>query len=431
MTAPTPPPRPGGVATDADTGNFRSDDADDDAASALSVAGPDSDPDAAWTVVPTGARRLAVLLVDSSPEEAGMLTGALTDAGFELHFRCVGSPGDLRQALASERWDVVLADPVVPGLGPAEVLAVLRESERDLPFLVVSRTAGEEGAVAALKAGAHDFINKQKLGRLVPAIERELREALMREEQRRLREQLMVAERMATVGTLAASVAHEINNPLSAVVANLELALRRLEGVSDRPELEELRAELRDAHEAAHLVRQIVRDVKVFSRGGDERPGPVDVRQVLDSTARMAWSEIRHRARLQKQYDEVPPVWATDARLGQVFLNLIINAAQAIDVGRAESNRIRLHTRTDSRGRALVEIADTGAGIPAEQLPRVFAPFFSTKPAGMGTGLGLSISSRIVKELGGEIRVESRVGRGTTVSVALPPAIAGPASRTA
>jgi signal transduction histidine kinase len=253
----------------------------------------------------------------------------------------------------------------------------------------------------------------------------------MREEQRRLREQLMVAERMATVGTLAASVAHEINNPLSAVVANLELALRRLETVGDRPELEELRAELRDAHEAAHLVRQIVRDVKVFSRGGDERPGPVDVRQVLDSTARMAWSEIRHRARLQKEYEEVPPVWATDARLGQVFLNLIINAAQAIEVGRAESNRIRLCTRTDDKGRALVEIVDTGAGIPAEALPRVFAPFFSTKPAGTGTGLGLSISSRIVKELGGEIRVESRVGLGTTVSVALPSASARAPVRTA
>ena len=374
-----------------------------------------------------GARRsLAVLLVDDSESEVAALCEALIAAGFDLRSERVSSVGDLRGALERERWDVVLADPLVPELDPPRVLSVLRECERDLPFLVVSRTAGEEFAVAALKAGAHDFIHKQKLGRLVPAIERELREALMRDEQRRLREQLMVAERMATVGTLAASVAHEINNPLSAVVANLELALRRLDSVGNRPELEELVSELRDAHEAAHLVRQIVRDVKVFSRGGDERPGPVDVRQVLDSTARMAWSEIRHRARLQKQYDDVPPVWATDARLGQVFLNLIVNAAQAIDAGRAESNRIRLCTRTDPQGRALVEIADTGAGIPAEHLHRVFTPFFSTKPAGSGTGLGLSISSRIVKELGGEIRVESRVGLGTTVTVALPSATAGP-----
>jgi signal transduction histidine kinase len=424
MTAPTTPPR------QASTEHDRGFPAEDPGGPPAAARGEGDAPPGGPVVPPPARRTLAVLLVDSDPREAALLAEALTEAGFELRSRCVGTPGDLRRALASERWDVVLADPVVPGLGPAEVLSVLRESERDLPFLVVSRTAGEEGAVAALKAGAHDFINKQKLGRLVPAIERELREALMRAEQRRLREQLMVAERMATVGTLAASVAHEINNPLSAVVANLELALRQLDGLGDRPELEDLQAELRDAHEAAHLVRQIVRDVKVFSRGGDERPAPVDVRQVLDSTARMAWSEIRHRARLQKQYDDVPPVWATDARLGQVFLNLIINSAQAIDVGRAESNRIRLSTRTDARGWALVEIADTGAGIPAEQLPRVFAPFFSTKPAGMGTGLGLSISSRIVKELGGEIRVESRVGRGTTVSVALPSASARPSGRT-
>ena len=377
---------------------------------------------------PAARRSLVVLIIDDDQDEAASLGRYLTEAGFELRWRCVSTPAALMEALTADSWDVVLADPQVPGLEPSVALGLIRDSERDLPFLVVSGTAGEECAVAALKAGAHDFIHKQKLARLVPAMERELREALSRQEQRRLREQLMVAERMASVGTMAASIAHEINNPLSAVVANLELALRRLEPSSTSPDasaplaVDELRAELRDAHEAAHLVRQIVRDVRVFSRGGEDRPGPVDVRQVLDSTARMAWSEIRHRARLHKQYEDVPAVWATDAKLGQVFLNLIVNAAQAIEVGRAESNRVRLGTRTDQEGRALVEIEDSGAGIPADQLQRVFTPFFSTKPAGTGTGLGLSISSRIVKELGGELRIQSRVGRGTLVTVVLPSA---------
>ena len=118
----------------------------------------------------------------------------------------------------------------------------------------------------------------------------------------------------------------------------------------------------------------------------------------------------------------MPPVWTTDARLGQVFLNLLINAAQAIEIGHVDANQIRLATRTDEQGRALVEIADTGVGISAENLGRIFTPFFTTKPPGSGTGLGLSISHRIVKELGGELRLSSEPGRGTTATVALPAA---------
>ena len=136
----------------------------------------------------------------------------------------------------------------------------------------------------------------------------------------------------------------------------------------------------------------------------------------------MAWNEIRHRARLIRQYDPVPPVWTTDARLGQVFLNLLINAAQAIEIGHVESNQIRLFTGTDEQGRAVVEIADTGVGISTENLNRIFAPFFTTKPPGSGTGLGLSISLRIVKEMGGAIELSSEPGRGTVARVYLPAA---------
>ena len=358
-----------------------------------------------------------------------MLTAELAQGGFEVTGQRVDSAAGLRELLSATPlgepvpWDIVLADHGLPGLDAIAALSVVHELDVDLPFIIVSGAAAEEAAVAALRAGAHDCISKPRLARLVPAVRRELREATARAEQRRLQEQLMVAERMASVGTLAAGVAHEINNPLAAVVANLELALRTVERLPrELPDLAELRAELRDAHEAAHLVRQIVRDVKVFSRSVDERAGPVDVRQVLDSTVRMAWNEIRHRARLHKHYDSVPPVWTTDARLGQVFLNLLINAAQAIEIGHVDSNQIRLATRTDDRGRAVVEIADTGVGISSENLGRIFAPFFTTKPPGSGTGLGLSISHRIVKELGGELRLASEPGRGTVASVALPAA---------
>jgi len=143
------------------------------------------------------------------------------------------------------------------------------------------------------------------------------------------------------------------------------------------------------------------------------------VREVLDSTLRMAWHEIRHRARLVKAFDEVPAVEANEARLGQVFLNLVINAAHAIPEGRTESNQIRVTTRSEG-GRVLIEIADTGVGMSNELMEHIFTPFFSTRPPGVGTGLGLTICRRLVEDIGGELRVTSREGKGSTFTILLP-----------
>ena len=228
--------------------------------------------------------------------------------------------------------------------------------------------------------------------------------------------QLVATDRLASVGTLAAGVAHEINNPLAAVIANLELAVTDLQAQGENGELLE---EVRDAREAAERVRLIVRDLRLFSRTEEPRRGLVDVREVLDSTLRMAWHEIRHRARLVKAFDEVPAVEANEARLGQVFLNLVINAAHAIPEGRAESNQIRVTARPEG-DRVLVEIADTGVGMSAELMEHIFTPFFSTRPAGTGTGLGLTICRRLVEDIGGELRVTSREGKGSTFTILLP-----------
>jgi CheY-like chemotaxis protein len=229
------------------------------------------------------------------------------------------------------------------------------------------------------------------------------------------------------VGTLAAGVAHEINNPLAAIVANLELMARDLSAVAGRLDLtdrlHEVFDELSDARESADRLRHIVRDLKIFSRATDEEHrGAVDVQRVLESSLRMAWNEIRHRARLIKEYSEVPAVEANESRLGQVFLNLIINAAQAIREGDAEHNQIRVITRQDSRGRIVTEIRDSGTGIAPENLTRIFDAFFTTKPVGIGTGLGLSICHRIVSGLGGTLEVESELGKGSCFRVVLPPA---------
>lgn len=238
-----------------------------------------------------------------------------------------------------------------------------------------------------------------------------------------MRDQLIISDRMVSIGTLAAGVAHEINNPLSAVTANLDLALNEVAVLAKGLDgLEELADELRDAREAAERVRLIVRDLKIFSRLEEERLQPVDVQRIMDSTLRMAWNEIRHRARLVKDYGIVPEVRASDSRLGQVFLNIIVNAAQAIPEGRANANVIRVSSAVEASGLVVVTISDTGPGMPPEVLERLFTPFFTTKPVGVGSGLGLSICQRLVTNFGGHISVESKIGQGTAFRIFLVPA---------
>ena len=185
---------------------------------------------------------------------------------------------------------------------------------------------------------------------------------------------------------------------------------------------------LRDAGEAAERVRLIVRDLKVFSKASDaESRGPVDILGVLESAIRMASNEIRHRARLIRDYADVTAVDGNESRLGQVFLNLIVNAAHAIPEGLAEANEIRIVTRMEASNRVAIEVHDTGSGIPIDVIPHIFDAFFTTKSATIGTGLGLAICRRIIAEHDGEISVESRVGAGTVFRTLLPAADQEPA----
>ena len=224
---------------------------------------------------------------------------------------------------------------------------------------------------------------------------------------------MSAADRMASVGTLAAGVAHEINNPLTAVIANLSMLGER---IADPDNLELVD----EARQAAELVQQIVRDLKVFSRSDEKKRGPLALRRVVESSLRMAWNEVRHRARVVESYQEMPLIDGNESRLAQVFLNLIVNAAQAIPDARAKDNEVHITTFTDGGDNAVVEISDTGVGISPESLPHIFEPFFTTKPVGVGTGLGLAICDQIVHSMDGHIEVDSTPGKGTTVRVVLP-----------
>jgi PAS domain S-box-containing protein len=257
-------------------------------------------------------------------------------------------------------------------------------------------------------------------------------------EHKRMQSRLVFADRMASVGTLAAGVAHEINNPLAYIIASIDFAAEELRGKigalstgnhADVIEgLDDALRALRDAREGSERVRRIVRDLKTFSRPQDEQTTRVDVERILESCISMAGNEIRHRALLVRQFGGVPAVTGSDARLAQVFLNLLVNAAQAIPEGKAQSNEIRVTTRVDGRGRVVVEVEDTGCGMTPDVLAHIFDPFFTTKEVGEGTGLGLSICHSIVAAVGGEIHVQSTPDRGSCFRVLLP---AAPAERVA
>ncbi len=251
-------------------------------------------------------------------------------------------------------------------------------------------------------------------------------------DRKKLEAQLRLTETMSTVGTLAAGMAHEINNPLTYVIANLEYLAERLPQygpwLGDRQAREWVSA-LNEAREGAQRVQRIVKDLKEASRGGEDDFGEVDVEQVLESTLKLAANELQHHARIVREYARVPAVSGNASRLGQVFLNLLVNAAHAIREGAAHENEIRLILRTDAKGRVIVEIRDSGHGIPKEHLARLFDPFFTTKDVGEGTGLGLFICHRIVSDLGGAIEVESTLGAGSLFRVILP-ASGAPSERT-
>jgi signal transduction histidine kinase/ActR/RegA family two-component response regulator len=241
------------------------------------------------------------------------------------------------------------------------------------------------------------------------------------------------AEKLASIGLLAAGVAHEINNPAAFVLANIEALAGHLRLVEERVRetgtdaanrglsdlLFEANVILQESKEGMARIHRIVRDLGSFSHSDDETNAPMNVNLAIDSALGMLRNELKYRARVERDLRAQRLVKASAARLGQVFLNLVLNAAQALDEAEAKRNVVTVRSYDDGP-EVVVEVADNGPGIAAETLPRIFESFFTTKPRGMGTGLGLPISLGIVRTLGGEIVVDSRPGAGATFRVRLP-----------
>ncbi|MBI4667384.1 MAG: PAS domain S-box protein [Nitrospinae bacterium] len=515
--------------------------------------------------------RINLLLVEDSEDDALLVSRALTRGGMEVEPTRVCTREAMESCLREKQIDIILSDHKMPDFDSYGALDTLKKSGLDIPFIIVSGTIGEDKAVEAMKAGASDYILKDKLDRLAPAVERELKEAdgrrLRREaekekeesekrfrmlvnaapdavilvdgdgcvifwsgvaeamfghpaaqasgrkihelilpagrppaclemldnlrqsssnvpktdtfeitaarmdgkefpaeismsaeqlggqlhfivivrdisERKRTERMLLQSEKMASIGQMAAGLVHEINSPLTFVYSNyayvrekMLLVFKTLEsvtGASKQPlgkpspnamdSLEaivgmkdELNSAIDESIEGARRIMGIVKDLKNFSHASEDRWEPVDVNSALDSALNIARSEVKYKARVVKEYGDLPMIDAIGGQLGQVFLNLIINAAQAIK----SHGSIKLKTRVQDGG-ILAQISDTGEGIPEEYLDRIFDPFFTTKPTGQGTGLGLSISYGIIQKHKGRITVDSGPGEGTTFSIWLP-----------
>lgn len=242
-------------------------------------------------------------------------------------------------------------------------------------------------------------------------------------EQKRLEAALALGERLATVGTLAAGVGHELNNPLQYVSMNLELLrdeLQRSAGGSPSNRFRDLLALITDALSGAESIRKIVLGLRTFARGERAELVELDLTTVLELSFNLTRNELRHRMTLETDFEPTPRILADESRLAQVFINILMNAAQAMAGRPADQNVLRVSTWTDARGWAVVELRDNGPGMSDAVRSRIFEPFFTTKPVGKGTGLGLSIAYNIVTALGGQIECESWPGTGTAFRIALP-----------
>ena len=369
---------------------------------------------------------LRVLIVEDSEPDALLLLRELCRGDYEPTHVRVETETEMAEALASQTWDVIICDYVLPTFSAMAALKTFRDSGLDLPFIVVSGVVGEDTAVAAMKAGAHDYILKGNLSRLTPAIERQLREASRRQEHKLLEERLLLSHKMETVGRLAGGVAHDFNNLLTAIMGYAHAGTKNL-----RPD-EILYAYFDGIQQAAQRAANLTSQLLTFSRRQVVEPKVVDLNDLIIQAAKMLRSVIGEDVELVTLLSpDLHPVKVDPERMEQVLMNLTVNARNAMPNGgkltietcntHLEANESFQDAQEISAGEyVMVAVKDDGLGMDEEIKHHIFEPFFSTKETGKGTGLGLATCYGIIKQSGGYIDVESNVGEGTVFKVYLP-----------
>jgi signal transduction histidine kinase len=354
---------------------------------------------------------IRLLLVEDDASIRLALSDMLEDEGFAVTTAINGRDAldELRQSAPP---DVIVLDLMMPVMDGWE----FRVEQRSDPMLAgIPLLAMSADLSAKARAIAADGYVRKPID--FPELLHKLRDVVARATKQRL----ATADRMAALGTLASGIAHEINNPLTYVIANLQTLAERLPTSPDQS-VREMCDVVADALDGAERIRKLVKQVQMVSPGQHrEAIATVSLREALRTAVVLTENQIRHRARLVSDLDQDLHVRGDHERIEQLFMNLLLNAAQAIPEGHASENRIRVSVREmPGQQAAVVEVEDTGVGIPLELQERVFQPFFTTKTVGQGTGLGLSICRGIVTALGGQISFQSDGASGTTFRVVLP-----------
>ena len=375
-------------------------------------------------------KELRILFVEDSDIDVELASWELEKSGYALiRKEQVQSREELKQAIMSEPWDIVLSDYSMPAFNGLEALKLVREMRPELPYIMISGTIGEEMAVSAMKAGANDYLMKGHLQRLGPAVDREMRDLADRkhaeESLRKSKEQLLLAQRMETVGRLAGGVAHDFNNILSVISGYANLLQMKVSktGTSHRELVEIEKAVLK----ATSLIRQLL----TFSRKQVVQPQILDLGSVLRDSLSMLRMVVGEDIVLETRYESgLGKIKADRSQMEQIIMNLAVNAKDAMPRGGTllleieardlDSAALLQGEKAESGKFICMTVRDTGHGIPKDVLPRIFEPFYSTKGEGRGTGLGLSTVYGIVQQHSGFVRVESELERGTTFRLFYP-----------
>jgi two-component system cell cycle sensor histidine kinase/response regulator CckA len=322
----------------------------------------------------------------------------------------VDTPEGFAAALDEREWDIVFCDWAMPRFSAPAALAMVTEKRAHLPFIVVSGTIGDEAAVAALRAGARDFMTKDKLSRLLPAIDRELREAAMRREKEKIELRYRQSQKMDAIGHFAGGIAHDFNNLLTVILGYVELSLASL------ADGDPLKRNLGEVREASQRAATLVRQISAFSRQQALHPRVFDLNTVMERMDRLLRRVIGEDVEfVMNLRNGIGPIRADPGQIEQVLMNLVVNARDAMPGGG------RLIVETSATGpHVVLSVTDTGTGMDEKTQARLFEPFFTTKEVGKGTGLGLATVYGIVQQSGGTVLVESAPGRGSTFRITFP-----------
>ena len=367
---------------------------------------------------------IRVLLVDDEADFRRPIAKRLDRRGFEIHE--AGSGEEALDYLEAKPIDVVVLDVKMPGLNGIDTMARIKERFQGIEVILLTGHSSTEDGVEGIKKGAFDYLTKpieltHLAGKINQATEKRRREIEKKQEaefRAKMEQQMVATERLASLGTLSTGIAHEIDNPLAIIKESagyMRLVLNKDE-MSGIPRQKDLCNAVDKIEAAVDRNRRITHQLLGFVRKQEKSFIETDLKALADETVEFLGKEARqNNIEINIETDGEGVIWSNPYEIRQVLINLVTNAIHATPAG----GRITIGIEGQGEGAALT-VADTGSGIPKENLDKIFEPFFTTKPPGQGTGLGLYVSRGIIGRLGGKMRIDSRVGRGTKVLIELP-----------